>query len=115
MKSYQIIIILISFVYIFSECLTFKTISNKTECSQTELSEQEKAIGFIKCCYYEYTSLINDNTNSICIGLYEDQYKKIKKFINKTEEEQEVEIHSIYCNSNYSRIGLILLIIYFIF
>ena len=115
MKSYQIIIILISFVYIFSECLTFKTTSNKTECTQSELSEQEKAKGFIKCCYYNYTSLINDNTNSMCIGLYEEQYKKIKKFINKTQDEQEVEIHSIDCKSNYSQIGIILLIIYFIF
>ena len=115
MKSYQIIIILISFVYVFSECLTFKTISNKTECTQTELSEQEKAIGFIKCCYYNYTHLTHDNTNSMCIGLYEEQYKKIKKFINKTQDEQDLEIHSIDCKSNYLQIGIILLIIYFIF
>ena len=51
----------------------------------------------------------------MCIGLYEEQYKKIKKFINKTQDEQEVEIHSIDCKSNYSQIGIILLIIYFIF
>ena len=115
MKSYQIIIILISFVYTFSECLTFKTISIKTECTQSELSEQEKEIGFIKCCYYNYTHLTHDNTNSMCIGLYEDQYKKIKKFINKTQEEQDVEIHSIDCKSIYLQIEIILLIIYFIF
>ncbi len=105
MKSiYQIIILLVSLLYInsSSDCNDIENPS-RTECrTYTSADDGEY------CCYYKVK--YQGNTYTRCLLLDKTEKDDINKFIDQLEKEDDVSVKSLDCKSSFIELGLFSLI-----
>ena len=108
-KVYQIIILLVSLLYINS--------SSEPECDDQEVSSRSVChdqtvdnSGFY-CCYLKEKYKGNGNTHTECITLKEAEKKDINKIIGDLEDEDGATVMSLDCKSSFIELGLFSLIL----
>lgn len=105
MKIYQIIILLISIVYIYSGSCVKENPSKKSECHDLYTEEQKKTGS---CCYLKAKA--DGETVTVCMPLTNEQKNNIKDYI-KDLEKGGGDVKSLDCKASYLSIGLFSLIL----
>jgi len=106
-KVYQIIILLVSLLYINS--------SSEPDCDDENVSkksvchDQTVANSGYYCCYYK--SKYNEETETGCTSLSQAQKNDIDKTIDEIEKKEGITIKSLDCKSSFIELGLFSLIL----
>lgn len=107
MIKYQIIILLISFLYINNssedDCFEMDP-SKKKVCHDKTVSNS----GYY-CCYIKYKSKGNGQTYTLCSELSSEEKKDIDKAIEELESEG-ADVKNFDCKSSYLELGLLSII-----
>ena len=101
-KIYQILILLISLLYIYSESCEEINVSKKSTCHDKTVESSGEF-----CCYIK--SKYNGETATGCISLLKENKDNIKDFI-KEMEKQGGKVKSLDCKSSFIEVGLFSLI-----
>ena len=108
MKTYKIIILLITILYVYSssteKCDMFNP-STRNTCHNLFTDEDRKKGNY--CCYHKYK--YNDEKYIECLPLSEEEKADINGYINGLETSEQ-KVISLDCKSSYFRIGLLSLI-----
>ena len=113
MKLFEIIILLILIINIYSLCSGKLKPQNADDC-KNRISSEDKAAGYGYCCFYKMT--VVDITQTSCIVIKSSEYENIKELIK--EYESSGGTASIDCKSYNLQIGLLntlLFLIYFLY
>ena len=132
MKINQIIIFALLIVYISSQipCATVSTVTSPSKPEDCgDLTDAQKKQKYTKCCLVKYDDIANvDGSYSYsssltptwqdgkpkCEAYREKTLKNLKTYIKYYEVEYGVEKMEIDCNSNYIKLSLIGLLLFFI-
>ncbi len=126
MKINQIIIFALLIVYIYAQACLVKSNNPSTPGDCGEPDDEAKKQKYTKCCLVKYDDIANvgrnyDYSSSTWIdGKPQCQYfrektlKNLKTYIKYEEVKTGVENMEIDCNSNYIKLSLIGLLLFFI-
>ena len=101
-RIYQITILLVSILYIYSDDCISVNPSGKSDCH-----DKSDKSGSSFCCYYKIK--VNGQTSTTCLPLTKEVKEKIKDYI-KTAKNTGVEVESLDCKSSFIGFGLLSLI-----
>ena len=125
MKINQIIIFALLIVYIYSQTCLVKSNNPSTPGDCGEPDDEAKKQKYTKCCLVKYDDIANvgrhyGSGSTIIDGKPECRYfrektlKNLKTYIKYEEVENGYENMEIDCNSNYIKLSLIGLLLFFI-
>ncbi len=131
MKTYQIYIFTLLIILIHSEDScgykdgSFIVPSQASDCNG-KLSTNQKDLGYTHCCYVKYDKIekvLGTTTNSegkvidrtaVCTALRQKQFDNINKYIEYKETSSGYDKYEIDCYSQYIKLSIISLILFFI-
>ena len=135
MKINQIIIFALLIIYVYSDDCESETTSTSKPGDCGDLTEQQKKQKYTKCCLVKFDDIANMEADPsvtfspsspttpiitwtdgepYCKAFREKTLKNLKTYIKYFEVQNGVEKMEVDCNSNYIKLSLIGLLLFFI-
>ena len=112
MKTYQVILSLLCFAYIYSEINTCEDIrSPSVETCSKGLTQYDISLGFSKCCLTKSKRYKNSEESTTCVPLAQNQFENLEYMIQLTKIIGEVYELSVDCSSVFFKLSFLSLIL----
>ena len=112
MKTYQVILSLLCFAYIYSEVTTCQDIrGSSVETCNKALSQLEIRLGYSKCCLGKQKKYKNSVESTGCLPLTQNQIENIEYLIHVRKMISEIYEMSVDCSSVFFKLSFLSLIL----
>ena len=112
MKTYQVILSLLCFTYIYSAIEKCKDITSPSvETCSKGLSQIDINDGYSKCCFGKNKRYKNSEESTTCVPLAQNQFENLEYMIQLTKIIGEVYELSVDCSSVFFKLSFLSLIL----